>query len=167
MWTGWHLCLVSMWVHLVWSGGSDDKEFACNTGDPGSILESGGGHGNHSSILAWRIPWIEEPGRLQSMGTQRVRHDWVTNTFTFTWFEGSWVPSWLSPLSSHPFFCSISTHSPVQVLSAGSSCVPVGRGTMRGEDTWFGAKQTWVQVLTSAHISCLNLSLLSSIRWSW
>ena len=29
----------------------------------------------HSSILAWRIPWIEEPGRLQSMGSQRVGHD--------------------------------------------------------------------------------------------
>ena len=34
----------------------------------------------HSSILAWRIPWTEEPGRLQSMGSQRVRYDWVTNT---------------------------------------------------------------------------------------
>ena len=34
----------------------------------------------HSSILAWRIPWTEEPGRLQSMGLQRVGHDWVTNT---------------------------------------------------------------------------------------
>ena len=32
----------------------------------------------HSSILAWRIPWTEEPGRLQSMGSQRVGHDWVT-----------------------------------------------------------------------------------------
>ena len=30
---------------------------------------------NHSSTLAWRIPWIEEPGRLQSKGWQRVRHD--------------------------------------------------------------------------------------------
>ena len=29
----------------------------------------------HSSILAWKIPWTEEPGRLQSMGSQRVRHD--------------------------------------------------------------------------------------------
>ena len=29
----------------------------------------------HSSILAWRIPWTEEPGRLQSIGSQRVRHD--------------------------------------------------------------------------------------------
>ena len=32
----------------------------------------------HSSILAWRIPWREEPGRLQSMGLQRVSHDWET-----------------------------------------------------------------------------------------
>ena len=32
----------------------------------------------HSSILAWRIPWTEEPGGLQSVGLQRVRHDWVT-----------------------------------------------------------------------------------------
>ena len=36
----------------------------------------------HSSILAWRIPWTEEPSGLQSMGWQRVRHDWVTNTAT-------------------------------------------------------------------------------------
>ena len=34
----------------------------------------------HSSILAWRIPRIEEPGRLQSMGSQRVGHDWATFT---------------------------------------------------------------------------------------
>ena len=34
----------------------------------------------HSSILAWRIPWTEGPGGLQSMGSQRVRHDWATNT---------------------------------------------------------------------------------------
>ena len=37
----------------------------------------------HSSILAWEIPWTEEPGRLKSVGSQRVRHDWATNT-TFT-----------------------------------------------------------------------------------
>ena len=36
----------------------------------------------HSRILAWRIPWTEEPGGLQSMGSQRVGHDWATNTFT-------------------------------------------------------------------------------------
>ena len=37
----------------------------------------GGGHGR-SSILTWRIPWTEEPGRLKSMGWQRVRHNLVT-----------------------------------------------------------------------------------------
>ena len=34
----------------------------------------------HSSVLAWRIPWTEEPGRLQSTGLQRVGHDCVTNS---------------------------------------------------------------------------------------
>ena len=40
------------------------------------------GMADHFSIFVWRIPWTEEPGRLQSMGSQRVGHDWVTNTFT-------------------------------------------------------------------------------------
>ena len=38
----------------------------------------------HSSNLAWRIPWTEKPGRLQSMGLQRVGHDWVNNTHKHT-----------------------------------------------------------------------------------
>ena len=38
------------------------------------------GMATHSRILAWRIAWAEEPGGLQSMGSQRVRHDWATNT---------------------------------------------------------------------------------------
>ena len=40
------------------------------------------GMATHSSILAWRIPWTEEPGGLQSMGSQRVRYKCVTSTFT-------------------------------------------------------------------------------------
>ena len=36
----------------------------------------------HSSILAWRIPWTEKPGGLHTMRSQRVRHDWATNTYT-------------------------------------------------------------------------------------
>ena len=40
------------------------------------------GMGTHSSILAWEIPWTEEPGGLQSMGSQRVRHTTVTKTTT-------------------------------------------------------------------------------------
>ena len=50
-----------------------------DTGDVGSIPGSGrspgGGYATHISILAWRIPWTEEPGGLQSMGLQRVGHD--------------------------------------------------------------------------------------------
>ena len=38
----------------------------------------------HSSILAWKIPWTEEPGRPQSMGLQRVGHHWATNTWYYT-----------------------------------------------------------------------------------
>ena len=42
----------------------------------------------HASVLAWRITWTEEPGGLQSMGLQRVRHNWVTNTHTHTHTQG-------------------------------------------------------------------------------
>ena len=38
----------------------------------------------HSSTLAWKIPWMEEPGRLQSMGSQRVGHDGATSLSLFT-----------------------------------------------------------------------------------
>ena len=38
----------------------------------------------HSSTLAWKIPWMEEPGRLQSMGSLRVGHDWVASLSLFT-----------------------------------------------------------------------------------
>ena len=61
------------------SGGSEVKVSASNAGDPGSIpgredpLEKE--MAAHSSILAWRIPWMEEPGRLQSTGSRRVGHD--------------------------------------------------------------------------------------------
>ena len=60
--------------------GSEVKASACNVGDlgliPGSGRSPGEGNGNpHSGILAWRILWTEEPGGLQSMGSQRVGHD--------------------------------------------------------------------------------------------
>ena len=72
----------SMDVSSGFPGGSDSKESACNAGDPGSISGSGDPlvkeMATHSSILAWEIPRIEEPGRLRSMGLQRVRHDLLT-----------------------------------------------------------------------------------------
>ena len=65
-------------------GGSEVKASASNAGDPHRSL----GREDplekemaiHSSILAWRIPWKEKPSRLQSMGSQRVWHDWATSS---------------------------------------------------------------------------------------
>ena len=60
-------------------GGSDSKASVYNVGDLGSILgwedPLEKEMATHSSTLAWKIPWTEEPGRLQSMGSQRVGHD--------------------------------------------------------------------------------------------
>ena len=49
----------------------------------------------HSSTLAWKIPWMEEPGRLQSMGWLRVRHDWATSLslLTFMHWRRKWQPT--------------------------------------------------------------------------
>ena len=59
------------------------KNPAANAGDIRDMVQSlgceeplkEGGHGTYSSVLGWRIPWTEEPGGLQPMGSQRVRHD--------------------------------------------------------------------------------------------
>ena len=49
----------------------------------------------HSSTLAWKIPWTEEPGRLQSMGSLRVGHDWLTSLslFSFMHWRRKWQPT--------------------------------------------------------------------------
>ena len=49
----------------------------------------------HSSTLAWKIPWTEEPGRLLSMGSLRVRHNWATSfsLFTFMHWRKKWQPT--------------------------------------------------------------------------
>ena len=69
-------------------GGSGCKESACNAGDPGLVPGLGKSPGErngslHSSVLAWRIPWTEEPGGLWSMGLQRVDMT-ERRTFLFT-----------------------------------------------------------------------------------
>ena len=58
--------LLAMWEAQVLSLGQEDP------------LEKG--MATHSSILAWRSPWTEEPGGLRSIGSQIVGHNWVTNT---------------------------------------------------------------------------------------
>ena len=72
-------------------GGSDGKESACSAGDLGSIAGSRKdslekGMTILSSILAWRIPWKEEPGELQSTRSQMIGHDWATLTSLFSPF---------------------------------------------------------------------------------
>ena len=67
---------------LGFPGGSEDKVPACNAGDPGWEDHLEKEMAVHSSILAWRIPWREEPGGLQSTGSERVEHNWATSHIT-------------------------------------------------------------------------------------
>ena len=66
-------------VPSLFPGGPDGKESTCSAGDldstPGWGRPSGGGHGSPLQYSCWRIPWTEEPGGLQSMGSQRFGHD--------------------------------------------------------------------------------------------
>ena len=80
----WDFILVRLLTCLGFPGGSDSKEPDSNMGDLGWEDPLEKGMATHSSILAWRIPWTEKSGRLQSMGLPRVRHDWVTYTHTQT-----------------------------------------------------------------------------------
>ena len=71
---------------MCFSGGSDGKASACNARDPGSIPGLGKSlekeMATHLRILAWEVPWTGEPGRIQGMGLQKVRHDLGTGTKT-------------------------------------------------------------------------------------
>ena len=68
-------------IHVNHFMAQGDSPFNKHLGSTHSISEKA--MAPHSSTLAWKIPWTEEPGRLQSMASQRVGHDWVT--------ELSWI----------------------------------------------------------------------------
>ena len=84
---------------MVFPGGSDGKASVYNAGDlgsnPGLGRSRGEGNAIHSSTIAWKIPWTEEPGRLQSMGSQRVTteqlHDFMTTSALKK--HGKWLNS--------------------------------------------------------------------------
>ena len=84
LWWGYHEKLINTWKYFKWKMYLKhlvylvEKEMA-----------------PHSSTLAWKIPWMEEPGRLQSMGSLRVGHDWATSLslFTFTHWKRKWQPT--------------------------------------------------------------------------
>ena len=92
----------------------------------------------HSSFLAWRIRWTEEPGGLQSVGSHRVRHDGETDTFTtctlcWTSCESWWVPS--------------TSHKPGNPhLSSKFSKIPPPRSHLFSEPSlrpWWSSSTTW------------------------
>ena len=86
----------------------------------------------HSSILVWKIPWAEEPGRLQSMGLRRVRHNWVTSLSLFTFMH--WRRQW----------------QPTSVFLPGES---QGQGSLVGCCLWVAQSQTQLKRLSSSSSS--------------
>ena len=102
-----HEYLALSHLKLGFPGGSDGKESACNMGNTGLIPGSGRSPGKgNSNILQYPLPgefYGQEPGRLQSMGSQRIRHDWVTNTFILSQTREPFLNS-TSPLR-HCSFC--------------------------------------------------------------
>ena len=75
----WGVLIMGGYTCVNFPGGSEGKTSVYNVGDLGSTTGLGRSPGEgkltHSSTLAWKIPWTEEHGRLQSMGSQRVGHD--------------------------------------------------------------------------------------------
>ena len=96
----------------------------------------------HSSTLAWKIPWMEEPGGLQSMGSRRVGHDWATSLSLFPFMH--WRRKW----------------QPTPLFSPGES---QGRGSLVGCRLW-GRRvgHDWSDSAAAAGtvVNTLNISLL-------
>jgi len=86
----------------------------------------------HFSTLAWKIPWTEEPGRLQSTGSRRVGHDWATSLSLFTFMH--WRRKW----------------QPTPVFLPGES---QGRGSLVGSHLWGHTSRTWLKWLNSSSSS--------------
>ena len=88
----------------------------------------------HSSTLAWKIPWTEEPGGVQSMGSWRVRHDWATSLPLFTFMH--WRRKW----------------QPTPVFLPGES---QGQGSLVGSCLWVAQSQTWLKRLRLTTLSVI------------
>ena len=86
----------------------------------------------HSSTLAWKIPWMEEPGRLQSMGSLRVRHDYATSLSLFTFMH--WRRKW----------------QPTPVFLPGES---QGWGSLVGCRLWGGTESDTTEVTQHSYVS--------------
>ena len=89
----------------------------------------------HSSTLAWKMPWTEEPGRLQSMGSLRVGHDWATSLPLFTLMH--WRKKW----------------QPTPVFLPGES---QGQGSLVGCRLWGHTESDMMKRLRSSNSSSIN-----------
>ena len=124
------------------------------------------GMATYSSISAWRIPWTVEPGSLQSMGSQRVGHDWETNTLGWFWTVKSKVKvinlmfvNILVCAQSCPTLCNAMDCSPPgssvhEISQAGileRIAISYSRGSFQSRDpTWvlmYVIKDSWCQKL--------------------
>ena len=95
----------------------------------------------HSSTLAWKIPWTEEPGRLQSMGPLRVRHNWATSLSLFTFMH--WRRKW----------------QPTPVFLPGKS---QGRGSLVGCRLWgHTVRHDWGDLAAAVELSTSSTALVS------
>ena len=129
----------------------------------------------HSSTLAWKIPWIEEPGGLKSMGLLRVGHDWETSLplFTFMHWRRKWQPLQCSclenPRDRGAWWASIYrvAQSPTWLKQLSSSRVNnlgVGDRINITESCGWGkvAQQYLLHTFQILHVSCLiNFELIS------
>ena len=124
----------------------------------------------HSSTVAWKIPWREEPDRLQSMGSLRVGHDWVTSLslFTFMHWRRKWqhtpvVLAWRIPGTGEPGgLLSMGSHRVGhnwRDLAAVLNCFPGGSVVKN----WPAIQETWFHALCQEDILEKGMATHSSI----
>ena len=126
-------------VHTVFPGGSDGKESTCSAGDPGSIpglgKSPGEGNGTPLQYSCLENPGTEEPGRLQSMGSLRVGHDWATSLSlsTFMRWRRKWQPT--------PVFLPGESHGRRSLVG----CSPWGRTESDMTERLSSSSSNWVK----------------------
>jgi len=99
---------------------------------------------SHSSTLAWKIPWMEEPGRLQSMGSLRVGHDWATSLSLFTFMH--WRRKW----------------QPTPVFLPGES---QGRGSLVGCRLWGHTELDTTEATYSSRVLNMFIHIVCTVRY--
>ena len=113
----------------------------------------------HSSVLAWKIPWTEEPSRLQSMGLQRVGHDWATSLFILPTkvclVKAMLFPivmygceSWIIKKAEHRRIDAITTVVLEKTLENPLGCKEIQPVNLKGNQSWIFIGRTDVEAET-------------------